>query len=91
VQKDKVMVDAQYEGRGVLTCCVSLVHECLQVFFNRFPQRCFFFRGPLECCLDEYGATLTVEGQRWVAALPAAQGLNSGKYNNCGNYCGLGC
>ena len=28
--------------------------------FNRFPQRCCFFCGPLECCLDEYGVNMVM-------------------------------
>ena len=64
VQRDKVMADAQYEGREFSPVASAWCASACRCFFNRFPQRWFFFCGPLECCLDEDGASIPVEGQR---------------------------
>ena len=39
-----MMADAQYKGRGVLTCFASLVHECLQVFLTGSHNGAFCLR-----------------------------------------------
>ena len=51
MQNDKVMADAhEYKGRAFSPAASAWCTSACRCFLNQFPQRCFFFCGPLECC-----------------------------------------